>query len=286
MMNRKAKEALMFSLLRGCAVVVVLTLVIIIGYIFIGGIGKWSVDFFTKNPAPDSHGALVMGGVFAPLVGTLILMVLVLIISIPIGVLGAIFLVERQGKSRISRAWWIVVNNLAGVPSIVWGLLGVALLVYYLHFGLSLIAAAITLSLMVLPIIMVATKEAIEAIPASIREASVSLGATRWQTVRHHVLPYSASGIMTGVILSLARAGGETAPILVTGVAVNAGIPGSLSDQFQALPYYIYLMTQTTNRTQAYAMADAAALLLIVLIVGMSLGAIILRSRYREKYKW
>ncbi len=276
----------MFGLFRTCALIVVFVLVVIIGYIFISGIGKWSIDFFTQDPKPNFQGALVLGGIFSPLIGTLMLMLLVLIIAIPVGVFGALFLVEYWGGSRISRIWWIVVNNLAGVPSIVWGLLGVALLVYYLQFGLSLIAAAVTLSLLVLPLIMVATKEAVEAVPSSLREASYSLGATKWQTIRHHVLPYSASGIMTGVILSLARAGGETAPILVTGVAVNAGIPGSLSDQFQALPYYIYLMTQTTNRTQAYAMAYGAALVLIVLIVGLSLGAIILRARYREKYRW
>ena len=276
----------MFGLFRTCALIVVLALVVIIGYVFINGIGKWSVNFFTQDPRPDLHGALVLGGIFSPLIGTLMLMLLVLVIAIPVGVLGALFLVEYWGSSRTSRAWWIVVNNLAGVPSIVWGLLGVALLVYYLQFGLSLIAAAITLSLLVLPLIMVATKEAVEAVPSSLREASISLGATKWQTIRHHVLPYSASGILTGIILSLARAGGETAPILVTGVAVNAGIPGSLSDQFQALPYYIYLMTQTTNRTQAYGMAYGAALVLILLIIGLSLTAIILRARYREKYRW
>lgn len=285
-MNRKAKESIMFGLFRTCALIVVLALVVIIGYVFINGIGKWSVNFFTQDPRPDLHGALVLGGIFSPLIGTLMLMLLVLVIAIPVGVLGALFLVEYWGSSRTSRAWWIVVNNLAGVPSIVWGLLGVALLVYYLQFGLSLIAAAITLSLLVLPLIMVATKEAVEAVPSSLREASISLGATKWQTIRHHVLPYSASGILTGIILSLARAGGETAPILVTGVAVNAGIPGSLSDQFQALPYYIYLMTQTTNRTQAYGMAYGAALVLILLIIGLSLTAIILRARYREKYRW
>jgi len=284
--NRKAKESIMFGLFRTCALIVVLALVVIIGYVFINGIGKWSVNFFTQDPRPDLHGALVLGGIFSPLIGTLMLMLLVLVIAIPVGVLGALFLVEYWGSSRTSRAWWIVVNNLAGVPSIVWGLLGVALLVYYLQFGLSLIAAAITLSLLVLPLIMVATKEAVEAVPSSLREASISLGATKWQTIRHHVLPYSASGILTGIILSLARAGGETAPILVTGVAVNAGIPGSLSDQFQALPYYIYLMTQTTNRTQAYGMAYGAALVLILLIIGLSLTAIILRARYREKYRW
>ncbi|MDD1743579.1 MAG: phosphate ABC transporter permease PstA [Methanomassiliicoccales archaeon] len=285
-MNRRNREALYFSLFRVCALIVVLVLVVILGYVFINGIGKWSVDFFTIDPKPNSHGALVEGGVLGPIVGTIYLMLLVMVIAIPVGVLGSIFLQEYLGGSRVGRVWWMVVNNLAGVPSIVWGLLGLALLVYYLDFGLSLIAAAITLSLLVLPLIMVATKEAVEAVPSSLREASIALGATKWQTVRHHILPYSTSGILTGIILSISRAGGETAPILLTGVAVNAAIPGALGDQFQALPYYIYLMTQTTDRTQAYSMAYAASLVLIALIVGLNLVAIIMRNRYREKYKW
>jgi len=285
-MKRRTREALFFNLFRVCAAIVVLALVVILGYVLINGIGKWSIDFFTQNPRPNVHGALVEGGILGPIVGTIYLMLLVMIIAIPVGVLGSVFLQEYLGSSRIARIWWMVVNNLAGVPSIVWGLLGVALLVYYLNFGLSLIAAAVTLSLLVLPLIMVATKEAVEAVPSSLREASIALGATKWQTVRHHILPYSASGILTGIILSLSRAGGETAPILLTGVAVNASIPGALGDQFQALPYYIFLMTQTTDRTQAYAMAYGASLALIALIVGLNLVAIVLRNRFREKYRW
>ncbi len=272
---------------RACAAIVVASLVIILGYVFINGIGKWSIEFFTQNPSPNIHGALVNGGILSPLVGTLMLMALVFLIAIPIGVLAAVFLTEYWGNTRVSRIWWIVVNNLAGVPSIVWGLLGVALFVYYLNFGLSLIAAGITLSLLALPLIMVATKEAMEAVPSSMREASVSLGATKWQTIRHHVLPYSASGILTGIILSLSRAGGETAPILLTGVAINASIPGALTDQFQALPYYIYFnTTQTSDSAAAYPMAYAAALALIVMIVGLNVVAIWLRNKYREKYRW
>ncbi|MCE5296569.1 MAG: phosphate ABC transporter permease PstA [Euryarchaeota archaeon] len=271
---------------RGCAALVVLSLVVILGYIFINGIGTISVDLFTKNPEPNFHGAMVSGGILSPIIGTIILMALVLLISVPIGVLGAIFITEYWGNHRISRIWWMVVNNLAGVPSIVWGLVGLGLLVYYLDFGLSLLAASITLSFVALPLIMIATKEAVDAIPSSIREASIALGATKWQTIRHHTIPYSASGILTGIILSLSRTAGETAPILLTGVAVNAAIPNSLFDSIQALPYYIYLMTQTSDRSAAIPMAYAAALVLIFLIVVMNLGAIVLRNRYRKKYRW
>jgi phosphate transport system permease protein len=285
-LNRRLKEKVIFNLLRGCAVLVVLMLVVILGYVVVNGAGMLSVDLFTQDPAPNRHGAMVEGGILSPIVGTVLLMLLVLIIAVPIGVLGSVFLVEYWGNSRLARIWWLVVNNLAGVPSIVWGLLGVALLVYYLNFGLSLIAAGITLSLLVLPIIMVSTKEAVEAVPPSIYEASVALGATKFQTIRHHILPYSASGILTGTILSLSRAAGETAPLLLTGVAVNAAIPDGLFSKFQALPYYIYLMTQTSDRSAAIPMAYAAALVLIMIIVGMNLVAILLRNNYRKKYRW
>jgi phosphate transport system permease protein len=285
-MNRKNKETLYFTLARACAGVVVGTLVIILGYIFINGIGRFSIDFFTKDPAPSVRGSLVMGGILSPLMGTIMLMLLVLVIAIPIGIFGTVFLVEYWGENRWSRAIWMVVNNLAGVPSIVWGLLGVGLLVYYFNFGLSLAASAITLSLLVLPIIMVATRGALEAVPPSIYEASIGLGATKWQTIRHHILPYSASGILTGTILSMSRAGGETAPLILTGVAVNASIPSSLFDQFQALPYYIYYLTTVTDRNNAYPMAYAAALVLVGLVIVMNMFAIYMRNRYREKYRW
>jgi phosphate transport system permease protein len=285
-LNRRTKETVFFTIFRGCAALVVLSLIVILGYVFINGIGTISVDLFTKNPEPNYHGAMVSGGILSPIVGTIMLMALVLIISVPVGVFGAIFIVEYWGSSRISRVWWMIVNNLAGVPSIVWGLVGLGLLVYYLDFGLSLLAASITLSFVALPLIMIATKEAVDAIPPSIREASIALGATKWQTIRHHTIPYSASGILTGIILSLSRTAGETAPILLTGVAVNAAIPNSLFDSIQALPYYIYLMTQTSDRSAAIPMAYAAALVLIFLIVMMNLGAIVLRNRYRKKYRW
>jgi phosphate transport system permease protein len=140
---------------------------------------------------------------------------------------------------------------------------------------------------MVLPVIMVATREALEAVPSSLREASIALGCTKWQTIRHHVLPYSASGILTGTILSLSRAGGETAPILVTGVAANAALPTGLMDSFQALPYHIYIMvTQTSNIDDSYPVAWGAALVLVALVVLLNAVAVLLRNKYRKKYRW
>jgi phosphate transport system permease protein len=285
--NRNDKQTIIFGLLAACMIIVVLTLVIILGSIIINGLPMISWDFLTKSPEIDSTGAQTEGGIWGPLVGTFYLMLLVLGIAIPIGILGTIFLVEYLGKYSWNRILWIIVNNLAGVPSIVYGLLGVALFVGYLQFGLSLIAAGLTLGLMILPVTMVATREALEAVPPSLRDASIALGATRLQTIRHHTIPYSMSGILTGIILSLSRVAGETAPILVTGVVASSAIPDSLFAPFQAMPYYIYiLVTQTANVDRAYAVAWGVALVLVALVVGMNLVAIIIRKRYREKYKW
>jgi phosphate transport system permease protein len=288
-MNRKNKELVYFSILRGCAALVVAALAIILLFLLINGLGTISWSFLTENPRANSSGALVDGGILSPIMGTIYLMLIVFGVSIPIGVLGSVFLVEVLGRKyhRASRIWWIIVNNLAGVPSIVYGLLGVALFVTMLQLGLSLIAAGMTLALMVLPIIMVATREALEAVPNSLREASIALGATKWQTIRHHIMPYSASGILTGTILSLSRAGGETAPILVTGATMTALIPGALGEPFQAIPYYIYQMgVNTADIDKAYPNAYGAALVLLTIVVMMNFVAIYLRNRYRKKYRW
>ncbi|QLH75615.1 MAG: phosphate ABC transporter permease PstA [Methanomassiliicoccales archaeon] len=278
---------MIFMVFRLCALTVLASLGIIILYIVVEGMGVMSWDFLTQDPMPSPTGSMTRGGIFSPLIGTFYLLLLVLGFSIPVGILGAVFLTEYVGHLKWSRYLWVIIHNLAGVPSIVYGLLGVALFVWYLGFGLSLLAAGLTLGIMVLPIIMVATREALDAVPRSLREASVALGCTKWQTIRHHVLPYSASGILTGTILSLSRAGGETAPILVTGVAANAALPSSVMEPFQALPYHIYIMvTQTSNIKESYPVAWGAALVLVALVVFMNAFAVLLRNRYRKKYRW
>jgi phosphate transport system permease protein len=286
-MNRNDKQTIIFGILAACMIIVVAALAIILGSIIFNGLPMISWDFLTKSPEIDDTGAQTEGGIWGPLVGTFYLMMLVLGFAIPVGILGTVFLVEYLGRYTWNRALWIIVNNLAGVPSIVYGLLGVALFVGYLQFGLSLLAAGLTLGLMVLPVTMVTTREALKAVPQSLRDASIALGATRWQTMRHHTIPYSMSGILTGIILSLSRAAGETAPILVTGVVATAAIPDSVLAPFQAMPYYIYiLVTQTSNVDRAYSVAWGVALVLVALVVGMNLVAIIIRKRYREKFKW
>ena len=283
-MNRKAKEKIYFLLFRGCGAIVVAALLVMLGYILIGGIGKLSVGFLTEFP----RNGMMEGGIFPAIVGTVYLMAIVLAFAVPIGVLSAVYLVEYETNSTFKRIWRVAVHNLAGVPSIVYGLLGLGLFVTVLNLGFSLLAAGLTLGLLALPMVIAASREAIQAIPSSVREASLALGATKWQTVRHHVLPYAMPGILTGIILSISRAAGETAPILLTGVAFySPALPDSLSSPFMALPNHLYTMaTQSANLEVSRPIQYGTALVLLILIVGMNLVAIVLRKRYREKYRW
>jgi phosphate transport system permease protein len=283
-MNRKAKEKIYFLLFRGCGAIVVAALLVMLGYIIIGGIGKLSISFLTEFP----RNGMMEGGIFPAIVGTVYLMAIVLAFAVPIGVLSAVYLVEYETNSTFKKIWRVAVHNLAGVPSIVYGLLGLGLFVTVLNLGFSLLAAGLTLGLLALPMVIAASREAIQAIPSSVREASLALGATKWQTVRHHVLPYAMPGILTGIILSISRAAGETAPILLTGVAFySPALPDSLSSPFMALPNHLYTMaTQSANLEASRSIQYGTALVLLILIVGMNLVAIVLRKRYREKYRW
>jgi phosphate transport system permease protein len=282
-MNRKTKQSLYFVLFRACGASVVLALVILIGYLVFFGIGAISWNFLTEAP----RLGMSRGGIMPQLLGTIYLMVLVLIIAVPIGILSAVYLVEYQRSRFMKGVWRVVVHNLAGVPSVVYGLLGLGLFVILLDLGASLIAASLTLSILVLPIIIAATREALLAIPPSLREASIALGATKWQTTRHHVIPYAMPGILTGVILSLSRAAGETAPIILVGAAYyEPELPSSLLSAFQALPYHIYALATQTRTSLTGPSLYGAALVLLALVIGMNLVAIVLRNKYRKKYRW
>jgi phosphate transport system permease protein len=282
-MKRRNKERLFFLLFRGCALVVALALIIIVGNIVFLGIGIISWDFLTQFP----RRIFTEGGIFPAIVGTLYLMALVMVIAVPIGVFTAVYISEYQSKSFFANSLRVVVNNLAGVPSIVYGLLGLGMLVLFFNWGFSLMASAMTLAFLVLPLVITASREAIQAVPSSLREASLALGTTKWQTIRHHVLPYSLPGILTGVILSLSRAAGETAPILLTGVVLTKSIlPQDVWDTFMAMPFQLYaLATQTVfDKTKEFQYGTALVLLLMVVL--MNLAAIFIRNKYREKYKW
>jgi len=282
-MRRRTKERLFFLLFRGCALVVGLALLIIVGYIVFLGIGTISWEFLTQYP----RRGFTQGGIFPAIVGTLYLMALVMVIAVPIGIFTAVYISEYQGNSRFAGWLRVAVNNLAGVPSIVYGLLGLGMLVLFFGWGFSLIASAMTLAFLVLPLVITASREAIQAVPSSLREASLALGTTKWQTIRHHVLPYSLPGILTGVILSLSRAAGETAPILLTGVVLTKSIlPQDIWDTFMAMPFQLYALATQTVFEKTKDFQYGTALVLLIMVVLMNLVAIIIRNRYREKYKW
>jgi phosphate transport system permease protein len=209
-----------------------------------------------------------------------------MLFSLPLGVLSAIYLVEYARDNFFTRLVKLSVVNLSGIPSIVYGLFGFTMFVLFLRLGTSILAGSLTLAIMSLPVIITATKEALESVPVSFREISLSLGATKWQTVRHCVLPYAVPGILTGTVLSLGRAAGETAPILFTVAAFYLPrLPRSLFDQVMALPYHLYVIsTQVPNMPAE--LSFATGFVLIALVFLMNLASIILRAHYRKKRLW
>jgi phosphate transport system permease protein len=226
------------------------------------------------------------GGIFPAIVGTLYLTLGTALFSIPLGILAAIYLNEYTERNWLTRVIEIAIINLAGVPSIVYGLFGLSLFVFFLGFGASLLAGSLTLAIMTLPVIITATREALCAVPRSFREVSFSLGASRWQTVRHVVLPNAIPGILTGTILGLSRAAGETAPILFTVAAFYLPhLPQSIYDQAMVLPYHIYVLsTQVPNVSVKIQYGTVLVLVLMVFI--LNVVAAYIRSRFRKRKTW
>jgi len=281
---KKTKEIIIFSLLRLSALFIVIALGVMLFYIFSGGIGKISWEFISSFPT----NGMKSGGIFPMIVGTLSLMILTMFIALPIGIFSALYLVEYAKPGRFTDIIRLAVHNLAGVPSIVYGLLGLGLFVLFLGFGLSLISAAFTLAIMVLPIIITASQEALYAVPKNIREGALALGSTKWETTRYHVLPYALPGMLTGSILALSRAAGETAPIIMTGAAFYmTHLPSSIFDEFMALPYSIYTLSTESSDVQVIRpIVFGAIIVLLLIVLGMNLIAISLRNYYRKKYRW
>jgi phosphate transport system permease protein len=226
------------------------------------------------------------GGILPAILGTLLIVVCAISITLPVGVLAAIYLNEYARDNLLTRIIRLAIVNLAGVPSVVFGLFGLALFVMMLNLGVSIIAGALTLSIMELPSIITTASNALKSVPASFREVSLSLGVSRWRTIRHVVLPNAVPGILTGAILSLARIAGETAPILFTAAAFYVTrLPHSLSDQVMALPYHLYIIsTQIPNMPPK--LTYGTALTLVMLVFLMSLVAIVLRIIFRRRKKW
>lgn len=227
------------------------------------------------------------GGIFPAIIGTIYLVLGAIVFALPIGLLSAIYLSEyARREGFLTRIIKLAIVNLAGVPSVVYGLFGLSLFVIFLKFGASILSGALTLGIMILPIIITASGEALESVPQSFREVSHSLGASKWQTIRHIVLPNALPGILTGTILGLGRAAGETAPILFTVAAFYLPqLPKSIFDQCMTLPYHLYVIsTQVPNVEEK--IRYATALVLVALVLLMNLVAIIIRYRFRKRKKW
>lgn len=266
----------------GCTLFGLVMLVIFISNILIEGLTRIDWDFLTSLPSRRAERA----GILTAWTGTAWILVLTGLISIPLGVSAGIYLQEYGRENRIASIIEINIANLAGVPSIIYGLLGLEIFVRVMNFGGSLLAGALTLSLLILPIIIVATREALKAVPSSLREASYGMGATKWQTIWYQVLPASFGGIMTGIILALSRAIGETAPLIVIGaLAYVPFVPSSPMDEFTVLPMQIF--NWVSRPQQGFIINGAAAIIVLLFITFLMNGlAIYLRNRWQKKVKW
>ena len=278
----KVREKIAFTILGLITLLIVLPIILTILYVVKNGAGAVSWEFISQSPR---HG-MREGGIFPAIIGTIVLIIGTMLFSLPLGILSAIYLVEYAKDNLFTRLIKLSVVNLSGIPSIVYGLFGFTLFVVFLKFGTSILAGSLTLAIMSLPVIITATKEALESVPFTYREISLSLGATKWQTIRYCVLPYSIPGILTGTVLSLSRAAGETAPILFTVAAFYLPrLPHSVFDQVMALPYHLYVIsTQVPN--MPLSLSFATGLVLIGLVFLMNLVSIILRAHYRKKKQW
>jgi len=276
------RQKIAFALLFLANLLVVLPVGLIVFIIIQKGWPAMTWEFITDIPR---HG-MREGGIFPAIVGTIYLVSGAIIFALPVGLLAAIYLSEYAKDNLLTRIIKLAIVNLAGVPSVVYGLFGLVLFVSFCKFGASILSGSLTLGIMVLPIIITASREALESVPYVFREVSLSLGASKWQTIRHIVLPNAIPGIITGTILGIGRAAGETAPILFTVAAFYLPqLPSSVFDQAMALPYHLYVIsTQVPNVDPKVTYGTALVLLILVLFV--NLIAIIIRSQFRKKKKW
>jgi phosphate transport system permease protein len=278
----RRRESVAYGVLCMATALLILPLAAILGLLLTKGAGAITWEFLFTDPAAGMTG----GGVYPAIIGTLWLIGVSLAISAPIGILAAIYLNEYAGDNWLTRLIHLAIVNLAGVPSIVHALFGVGAFVLFFELGTSILSASLTLAVMTLPVIIASTKEALAAVPLAFRHACWALGASRWQTIRHVVLPNSISGILTGVILQVSRAAGETAPIMFTGAAFYLPfLPQSVRDQCMALSMHLFtLSTQVPGVPDAYPYATA--LVLLALVLSFNLVAIVFRSYLRARRKW
>jgi len=274
---------LWFTLIKMAAWINSGALAVMVYFIVSRGWRAISWEFISQAP----RESMTQGGILPCIVGTISLCLITILVALPIGVASAIYLNEYATQGKMVRLIRLGINNLAGVPSIVFGLFGLAFFCIVLNMGVSVAAGGLTLGIMTLPVIIGASEEALKTVPNTYREASLAMGATRWQTIRRIVLPMAFPGIITGSILGISRAAGETAPIMYTGaVFFTPDLPGSILDEVMALPYHIYVLaTAGTNIEATRPLQYGTALVLILLILSMNLAAIIIRSKMRKKLR-
>jgi phosphate transport system permease protein len=280
--NRHTVQRIGFSLITMVAIITVLPIVGTVIYILFKGGSAISLEFLTGFP----HDGMRAGGILPAIIGTLYLTIGTAIFSVPLGIAAAIYLAEYAKENPWTRIIRLAIINLAGIPSVVYGLFGLGLFVLFLKFGTSILAASLTLSIMTLPVIISTAEEALRSVPQSFRTVSISLGATRWQTIRRIVLKEALPGILTGVILGLERAAGETAPILFTGAAFFLPrLPGSPFDATMALPYHLFVIS-TQVPEMPIQIQYGTALVLLVFVLTMNIIATVIRSRARARRQW
>jgi phosphate transport system permease protein len=275
-------QRLGISLLTLVAFLTVIPIIAVFAYIISKGAPALSWQFLSAMPSDGMRA----GGILPAIVGTFYLTLGTAIISVPLGIAAAIYLAEYASENWLTRLIRIAIINLAGIPSVVYGLFGLGLFVLFLKFGTSILAASLTLSIMTLPVIISASEEALRTVPQAFRTVSISLGGTRWQTIRKIILPQALPGIITGVILGLERAAGETAPILFTGAAFFLPhLPNSPLDATMALPYHLFVIS-TQVPGMPIQIQYGTALVLIIFVLGMNVTATIIRSRARARRQW
>ena len=278
--TRQLSQRAAFSLIIVATIIVVIPVLVIVLQIILNGASAISWDFLTQAPSQAGKA----GGILPAIVGTFYLMLGTIVFALPLGVMAGIYLTEYARDNWLTRLINLAILNLAGVPSIVYGLFGLGIFVLLFHFGMSLLSASLTLACQALAMTVTTSREAILAVPREYKEGSLAIGATRWQTIRHLVLPQALPGIITGAVLAMSRAAGETAPILVVGAAfLIPGLPQSPFDQFMALPYHLYTVAAHVPGMPKSTVWGVALVLLVVTLSFNVLATIIrLRSRQRR----
>jgi phosphate transport system permease protein len=278
--GRMRRQSTMFVILRLCAAINIAALVGVCVFLAVRGVPALSWEFLTEPP----RRMMTAGGIWPCIVGTFYLALGAILVSFPMGVATAIYLHEYAGRSRAAAVIRLGVNNLAGVPSVVFGLFGLAFFVTWCGFGVSILSGILTLAVLTLPVIIGTAEEALRQVPDTYREASLALGGTQWQTIARVVLPAALPGMLTGAILGVARAAGETAAIMFTAaVFYTPKTPDSLFSSVMALPYHMYVLaTAGTDIEKTRPLQYGTALVLIALVLGMNVAAIVLRDRLRR----